>query len=173
MNVHVLDGGADHRLALMNGMAVYHTPADAAAEEQLASAFARLTGDAATESASLSVQGREITVPKCAAGVAWFTFAELCETPMGAADYLAIAGSYHTVILSGIPGLGPEKRNEARRFVNLVDALYEHKVNMICTAEQPADALYPEGDHADEFKRTASRLVEMASREYMAEPHVA
>ena len=173
MNLHELDGGADHRLALMNGMAVYHSPADTEAEERLASTFARLTGRAATQSASLSVQGREITVPRCTAGVAWFKFAELCETPMGAADYLEIARNYHTVILSGIPGLGPEMRNEARRFITLVDALYEHKVNLICTAEQAADALYPDGDHADEFKRTASRLVEMGSREYFSAPHVA
>jgi cell division protein ZapE len=156
----------------MNGMAIYHSPADTAAEERLASTFARLTGGEVTESATLSVQGREITVPRSAAGVAWFRFAELCETSMGVADYLEIARNYHTVMLSGIPVLAPERRNEARRLVNLVDALYEHRVNLVCTADAPAEEIYREGDHMDEFKRTASRLAEMGSRDYLSQPHV-
>ncbi len=173
MDGHELDGGADHRLALMNGTAVYHTPADAAAEEQLALVFARLTGGAAGAPSTLAVQGRTVSVPKGAAGVAWFRFAELCERNLGAADYIAIARNFHTLVLSAIPRLGAEMRNEARRFVTLVDALYEHRVNLICSAEAPADALYPAGDHADEFRRTASRLVEMGSRDYMGDAHVA
>jgi cell division protein ZapE len=98
-------------------------------------------------------------------------FGDLCENPLGPADYLAIAESFHTLVLRGIPKLGPEKRNEAKRFVTLIDALYEAKVNFICSADAPAESLYEEGDGAFEFERTVSRLMEMRSEEYMAEPH--
>ena len=98
-------------------------------------------------------------------------FEELCEQPLGAGDSLEIARCFHTLILKGIPKLGPEKRNEAKRFVTLIDALYEARVNLICSADAPADALYTEGDGAFEFERTVSRLMEMRSAEYMALAH--
>ena len=120
---------------------------------------------------TLSVQGRSIEIAKTAEGVAMVGFAELCQKPLGPADYLALAGRFHTVILSGIPSMGPENRNEAKRFVTLIDALYEAKVNLICAAAAPPQELYEEGDGAFEFERTVSRLMEMQSEDYIALPH--
>jgi cell division protein ZapE len=104
--------------------------------------------------------------------VARFAFAELCARPLGAADYLALATHFHTLIVSGIPRLGPERHNEAVRFTTLIDELYEHKVNLICSAEVPPAALYTEGDFAFEFQRTVSRLLEMQSDAYLTAPHL-
>jgi cell division protein ZapE len=101
-----------------------------------------------------------------------FRFAELCERPLGAADYIAIATHFHTLILAEIPQMSRAERNEARRFMTLIDALYEHKVNLICSAAAVPDALYAGGDGAFEFQRTASRLMEMQSRDYLARPHL-
>jgi cell division protein ZapE len=104
-------------------------------------------------------------------GVARFSFADLCEQPLAAADYLAVASRYHTVVLSEVPELGPEKRNQAKRFVTLVDVLYENRVKLVCAAAVPPDQLYPSGDGAFEFQRTVSRLMEMQSEEYLAADH--
>ena len=119
----------------------------------------------------MKVRGRELIAPVTAKGVARFTFEELCARPLGAADYLAIARRFHTVILAGIPLLPPAKRNESKRFVTLIDALYEAKVNLICSAAAlPAD-LSPQGDTAFAFQRTVSRLMEMQADDYIAAPH--
>jgi cell division protein ZapE len=118
------------------------------------------------------VQGRQLTVPRAAKGVARFGFADLCERALGAADYIAIATHFHTVIIAEIPLMTPEQRNEARRFMTLIDALYEHKTNLICAAAEAPDKLYVRGDGAREFKRTASRLIEMQSLAYLARPHL-
>jgi len=118
------------------------------------------------------VQGRRMSVPRAAKGVACFGFADLCEQPLGAADYIAIATHFHTLILDGIPRMTDEKRNEARRFMTLIDALYEHKTNLICAADDAPDGLYMAGDGAFDFRRTASRLVEMQSMAYLARPHL-
>ena len=107
-----------------------------------------------------------------AKGVARFTFAELCAQPLGAADYLALATHFHTLIISGIPRLDRDRHNEAVRFMILIDALYEHKVNLICSAAVPPAALYTEGDFAFEFQRTVSRLLEMQSDGYLTAPHL-
>ena len=140
-------------------------------------AFFRLTDyapeDAANvPSAELDVGGgRMLHVPKSLKGVAVFSFKKLCGQARGAADYLAIARNYHTVILVGIPVMGPDMRNEAARFVTLIDALYEHKVKLFATAAAEPEALYPSGDGAFEFERTVSRLKEMQSAAYMALGH--
>ncbi len=166
-----LPGDTDHRLArqmaLLGGMPVYHHPLGDAAEAALDAAFARLTEGAEAAPETLTVQGRTLTSPMAAVGVARFGFADLCERPLGAADYLAIAARYHTVILSGIPELGPEQRNEARRFIILIDALYEQKVKLVCSAAAPPDRLHGAGDSSFEFARTASRLIEMQGRDYI------
>ena len=107
-----------------------------------------------------------------AKGVARFTFAELCAQPLGAADYLALATHFHTLIVAGIPRLDRDRHNEAVRFMILIDALYEHKVNLICSAAVPPAALYTEGDFAFEFQRTVSRLLEMQSDAYLTAPHL-
>jgi cell division protein ZapE len=115
----------------------------------------------------LPVQGRQVNVSRAAKNVAWFTFDELCARPLGAADYIAIAERFHTVILTGVPALGPERYNEARRFNTLIDALYEARVNLVVSAEVPPDQLYPGGEGDFEFQRTVSRLMEMQSSEYI------
>jgi cell division protein ZapE len=115
--------------------------------------------------------GRTIRVPKSLKGVAVFSFKRLCGEPRGAADYLAIARRYHTVIIVGIPVMGPDRRDQAARFKVLIDALYEHKVKLLATADAEPASLYPSGDGAFEFERTVSRLMEMQSQEYLAAGH--
>jgi cell division protein ZapE len=115
--------------------------------------------------------GRSIHVPKSLKGVAVFSFKRLCAEARGAADYLAIARRYHTIIIVGIPRLGPENRNEAARFVTLIDALYEHKVKLLASAAAEPQHLYEQGDGAFEFERTVSRLMEMQSDDYLARGH--
>jgi cell division protein ZapE len=111
-------------------------------------------------------------VPRAAKGVACFDFDDLCGKPLGAADYIAVATHFHTVIIDGIPRMATEQRNEARRFTTLIDALYEHKTNLICAADDVADRLYSAGDGAFDFKRAASRLSEMQSMAYLTRPHL-
>jgi len=171
LSVLELDAGIDYRLDRLKTMEVYLTPADREADEKLHQDFHDLSIGGHPLPVTLHVQGREIEIPQVAEGVAMAGFGDLCENPLGPADYLAIAESFHTLVLRGIPKLGPEKRNEAKRFVTLIDALYEAKVNFICSADAPAESLYEEGDGAFEFERTVSRLMEMRSEEYMAEPH--
>ena len=166
-----LYGGVDYRLDRLKSMGVYLTPADSDAESKLDEDFEKLSIGAHARPVALTVQGREILIPKAAEGVAMASFAELCEQPLGPGDYLEIACCFHTLILKGIPRLGPEKRNEAKRFVTLIDALYEARVNFICSAAAPPQSLYPEGDGSFEFERTASRLMEMQSVEYLAMAH--
>jgi cell division protein ZapE len=119
------------------------------------------------------VQGRSLAIPRAARGVACFAFDALCRTALGAADYLAIAAHCSCVILAGVPLLRPEERDVARRFMLLIDALYEHRTQLICSADGAPDELYPSGDAAVEFRRTASRLIEMQSAAYLARPHLA
>ncbi|RYD90452.1 MAG: cell division protein ZapE, partial [Sphingomonadales bacterium] len=159
------------------GIATWHTPLGHAATAQVREAFFRLTDykpeDAAhVPSAELELGGgRTLHVPKSLKGVAVFSFKRLCGENRGAADYLAIARAYHTVIVVGIPVMGPENRNEAIRFTKLVDALYENNVKLFATAAAEPKALYPLGDGSFEFARTASRLEEMRSADYMAHGH--
>jgi cell division protein ZapE len=167
LDLLVLDNGTDYRLERIAGRPVYHTPLGAAATAALDRAFRDLTDLDQGPAATLEVQGRSVPVPQAARGVARFAFADLCQKPLGAADYIAIARRFHTVLLDGVPRLAPEQRNEARRFATLIDALYEAKIRLICSAEAAPDALYPKGTHAKEFKRTASRLVEMQSADYL------
>ncbi len=170
LTVFELAGDTDYRLRLLRNLSAYQMGADADAALDLA--FARLTMESRAHPETLLVQGREVIVRRAARGVARFSFAELCEQPLGAADYLEIANQFHTVILDGIPHLGPEKRNEAIRFVTLIDALYEHKVKLIASAAAAPEALYAAGEGAFEFRRTASRLLEMQSETYLARPHL-
>ena len=166
-----LDGGRDWRRERLKLLPVYHAPLGPKASAALDAAFAELTEGAESGPDSLTVKGRTLQVSEAARGVARFTFQELCARPLGAGDYLAIARRYHTVLLDGVPALGETNRNEARRFMTLVDALYEARTKLILAAEAPPDRLYPAGDGAEEFKRTASRLMEMRSAEYLALEH--
>ncbi len=171
LDVLCLEGPLDHRLARMKGMPVYHTPLDGAAAANLDAAFLRLTDQAVGEGAEIQVNGRVLAVPQQAKGVARFHFSELCEAALGAHDYLALTRHYHTIVLAGIPVLGPEKRNEARRFVILIDVLYDNGIKLIASGETTVDRIYPAGDGGFEFQRTVSRLVEMQSAAYFDAPH--
>ncbi len=166
-----LDSGLDYRLRRLQSLEVYHSPLDEAAARAQDAAFAELTAGALARPVMLDYKGRGLVVPIAARGVARFSFAELCEAPLGALDYLELVRRFHTLVLDGVPRIGPEQRNEARRFMTLVDTLYEHRVNMVLSAEAPPQALYAEGPEAEEFQRTASRLVEMQSKDYITTPH--
>ena len=167
LDVLHLDGVLDHRMLLFRSLPVYHVPADAAAAAALRRTFRGLTDRERGEPAHLSVKGRTLKVPEAAAGVACFSFAELCEAPLAALDYLALSEAFHTFIVSGIPVLGPENRNAARRLVLLIDVLYDRRLRFICSAVATPAALYAEGDGGFEFQRTVSRLIEMQSQEYL------
>lgn len=158
----------DYRLDRLVEAPVWYAPLNAASAAALDKAWDRLTLGAEPQHCVLTVKGRKLEVNREAAGVARFTFEELCARPLGPIDYLAIAGTFHTVILEGIPLLSPDKRNEAMRFISLIDALYEAKVKLVASAEAEPGALYPEGDGSFEFERTASRLFEMRSKDYLS-----
>lgn len=177
MDVVALNGAVDYRRDRLGDMASWHAPMGDAATAQVREAFFRLTDyspeDAANvPSADLELGGgRVLHVPKSLKGVGVFSFKRLCGENRGAADYLAIARAYHTVIIVGIPRMGPENRNEAIRFTKLIDALYENSVKLFATAAAEPEGLYVAGDGAFEFERTVSRLKEMQSAEYMARGH--
>jgi cell division protein ZapE len=172
LDVLDLGPGIDYRLNRLRSLRVYHAPLDARAAAALDSAFTALTEGAEPGPDTLLVKGRRLEVAEAARGIARFTFEELCERPLGAGDYLAIATHFHGIVLSGIPRLGPDKRNEARRFMTLIDALYEHRVKLIASAAALPESLYPTGDGAFEFQRTVSRLNEMQSAAYLEREHL-
>jgi cell division protein ZapE len=168
MDVVELASGKDFRLEKLAGRPLYYAPVSAAAREELDGHWERLTGRTAEPSpVVLEVLGRELVVPMAAKGVARFSFEELCARPLGARDYLHVAQAFHTVMIDAIPIMPPAKRNEARRFINLIDALYDNRVGLIASAESEPSSLYEEGDGSDHFERTASRLIEMRSEEYL------
>jgi len=167
-----LEAETDYRLGRKRGMQVYHWPSGQAADLALEMAFHRLTEGSSPMPNSFEVNGRQVRVPLAAAGVAWFSFSQLCGTALGPSDYLDLATRYHTLVLSDIPLLSPANKDEARRFVTLVDALYEHKVTLVCSAAAAPERLYPEGIGAFEFQRTVSRLMEMQSEDYVTREHV-
>jgi cell division protein ZapE len=177
MDVLALNGPVDYRLERIGGLATWHTPLGDAATAQVREAFFRLTDFAPEDAAHVPSGeldlggGRRLHVPKSLKGVGVFSFRKLCGENRGAADYLAIARAFHTVILVGIPKMGPDRRNEAIRFTKLIDALYEHRVKLFVTAAAQPEELYPAGEGAFEFARTVSRLHEMQSADYMALGH--
>lgn len=171
LDVLHLDSQTDYRMDRLNQMPVYVTPLGAEANAALEKDFSALTEGEDASSTTIEAQGRTTAIPRAAKGVAFVDFKSLCGVPLGAADYLALASDFHTVILADVPQLTKEKRNEAKRFVTLIDALYENRTKLICAADAPPDDLYPSGDGSFEFHRTASRLMEMQSQEYLALPH--
>lgn len=171
LDILQLDNGRDYRLDRLRNEPVYYAPLDSKAKAALERAFAQLTAGAEAAPRTLQLPGRKLKVPASARGVARFTFKQLCEAPLGPADYLALAAAFHTLVLERVPCLKPEQRNEATRFMTLIDALYEHRVNLVMSAAGPPEALYPKGTGAKEFKRTVSRLMEMRSRDYIDQAH--
>jgi cell division protein ZapE len=168
-----LDARTDFRLEKLAGTPVWYTPADPAADAALDAAWLRLAGHQPARPATLTVHGRTVQAPHAAAGAARFTFAELCQQPLGAADYLKIAYQFHTLVIDHIPVMDFPQRNAAKRFIILIDTLYDFAVKLVASAQAEPDALYrgTEGFEAQEFKRTASRLIEMRSQSYLALPH--
>jgi len=177
MLVVEINGPTDYRLDRLTGVEVWHVPNGPEATAELSRAFFQLTDYPVEDRAKVPSEeldvggGRTLHVPKSLKGVAVFSFKRLCGEPRGAADYLAIARRYHTVIVVGIPIMSPGMRNEAARFMTLIDALYEHRVKLLAAADAEPEGLYPSGDGSFEFQRTISRLEEMRSAEYLAEGH--
>ena len=177
MDVIGLNGPVDYRRDRIGQMDLWRTPNGPAATQALSQAFFRLTDYPPEDRAHVPTEdipvstGRTLHVPKSLKGVAVFSFKRLCGEARGAADYLAIARRFHSVIIVGIPRLTPDYRNEAARFVTLIDALHEHNVKLIAAADAAPEALYPAGDGSFEFERTVSRLKEMQSDAYLARGH--
>ena len=177
MLVVPVDGPTDYRLQRLKGVRTWHVPNGPEATEALSNAFFRLTDYPVEDRAKVPSEdlevggGRNLHVPKSLKGVAVFSFKRLCGDNRGASDYLAVARRYHTVIIVGIPVMSCEMRNEAARFVTLIDALYEHRVKLLASANAEPAGLYPSGDGRFEFARTVSRLEEMQSADYLAEGH--
>jgi cell division protein ZapE len=168
-----LSARADFRLEKLAGQPVWHVPGDRAADRALDEAWRRLTGGQPGAPCELTVKGRRVHVPRAAMGVARFSFHDLCVQPLAAPDYLRIAHEFHTIVLDHIPVMDFDRRNEAKRFIILIDTLYDNAVKLVASAATEPDALYvaSDGFEAQEFKRTASRLIEMRSQSYLAQPH--
>lgn len=172
LDVLQLASVTDYRLGRVQGSKVYVTPLGPAADAEIEAIFQRLLDDKPAAPDSVVVHERVIPVPLAGNGAARFSFTDLCDKPLGTHDYLQIATLYDCVVIERIPRLGPENRNQARRFVTLIDALYDHKTLMVCSAEAPPEDLYLEGDGKFEFQRTVSRLMEMQSEDYIRLPHL-
>ena len=172
LDVIVLDGARDYRRNRLHLLPTWIVPADSRAQAVLDRAFCVLSGDAPAAPTYLTVLGRRVDVLLAAEGVARFDFETLCGRPLGPGDYLALAVHFHTLVLDRIPILEADNYDRARRFIILVDALYDHRVKLVASAAAPPDALYPCGDGAAAFTRTASRLIEMQSPEYRELAHL-
>jgi cell division protein ZapE len=173
MEVLRLDARTDFRLEKLAGVKMWLVPADAAAAAALDRAWVKMTGSAPCKPLDISIKGRALHVPCSANGVARFSFADICEEPLAASDYLRLARDYHTIIIDRIPVMDYSDRNAARRFITLIDTLYDNGVKLMASAAADPLSLYvaTEGNEANEFKRTSSRLIEMSSEAYLARPH--
>jgi len=173
LDVVRLEARTDFRLEKLIDVPVWHVPADDAAAKALDSAWQRLTGGQQAHAVELNVKGHLLRVPCAAMGAARFSFHDLCEQPLGAVDYLRIAHEFHTIVIDRVPVMDDADRNEAKRFITLIDTLYDAGVKLLASAAAKPAALYlgTNGYEASEFKRTASRLIEMGSTEYLALPH--
>jgi len=168
LDIHEFAGETDHRLRQLQAAPVYYAPLGPESETAIEAAWHRLTSHAIPQRAVLTAQGRDLVLERTAAGTVRVQFDRICGQPLGAADYLALAQAFQTVILENVPQMGPELRNEAKRFVTLVDALYETRTKLIMSAAVKPDQLYKDGTGAFEFERTASRLIEMRGADYLA-----
>jgi cell division protein ZapE len=173
MNVLRLDARTDFRLEKLAGVKMWLVPADYAADAALDKAWVKMTGNAPCKPRDISIKGRILHVSCSAHGVARFSFADICEKPLAASDYLRLAHDYHTIIIDHIPVMDYAERNAAKRFIALIDTLYDNAVKLMASAEADPVSLYvaTDGNEANEFKRTSSRLIEMSSESYLALPH--
>src|SRR5471032_633493 len=168
-----LDARVDFRLEKLTGVPSWYVPPNRQADAALDDAWRQLAGEQAGHPHQLVVKGHAVHVPKAAMGVARFSFRDLCGQPLAAGDYIKIAYEFHTIILDHIPIMDFSRRNEAKRFIILIDTLYDHAVKLLASAEAQPDELYRgnEGYEAQEFKRSASRLIEMRSQSFLGLPH--
>src|ERR1700742_1242290 len=173
MDVLRLQARTDFRLEKLAGVKMWLVPADDAAPGALDKAWAKLTGKAPCKPRDISIKGRTLHVPCSSQGVARFAFADLCEKPLAASDYLRLARDYHTILVDRVPVMDYAERNAAKRFITLIDTLYDNAVKLMASASADPLSLYlaTEGNEANEFKRTSSRLIEMSSASYLALPH--
>ena len=173
MDVLRLDARTDFRLEKLVGVNMWLVPADQSAAAALDKAWGKMTGNAPCEARDIAIKGRVLRVPCSAQGVARFTFADICEQPMAASDYLRLAHDYHTILIDRIPVMDYGERNAAKRFISLIDTLYDNAVKLMASAAADPVSLYlaTDGNEANEFKRTSSRLIEMSSESYLALPH--
>ncbi len=173
LDVVALNAARDYRRERVQGLKAWYVPLGRQADTAMDRIFAELTVGSIPKPSSLSIFGRTLMVPLAAAGVARFDFSALCGQPLGPGDYLALAVHFQTVLIDGIPCLSPDNFDEARRLITLVDALYEHRVKLYASAAAMPDDLYRSGESAKLFERTASRLEEMQSEEYLGLSHLA
>lgn len=171
LDVVELEAARDYRLDRLENAPVYYSPLGPEADAALDRAWKIMIAGAQEHEETLTVKGRLVIAPRCARGLARFTFDELCARPLGAADYLAIVRRYGALFIDRIPRLGAGARNEAKRFVTLVDLIYESRTKLVCSAAAAPGLLCPDADGAVEFERTASRLVEMQSAAYLGSEH--
>ncbi|GGF79366.1 cell division protein ZapE [Azorhizobium oxalatiphilum] len=171
--VMALDANTDYRMEKLDGIKVWHNPLNAETAAAVDDAWRKLAGPDGGAPTELHMKGRMLAVPLAGGGAARFAFADLCEKPLGASDYLRLARTFHTLVVTDIPALNPEVRNEAKRFITLIDALYDNNVKLVASAATDVDHLYTgaDGTEAFEFARTVSRLHEMRSEDYLAHPH--
>jgi cell division protein ZapE len=170
LDVINVDAGVDYRKVVMDQVRAYITPLGPEVDQEVSSVFGQLAGAHNDESLDLLIENRVIHCIRRAGGIAWFDFEELCAGPRSQNDYLEIASTFHTVILTSVPKMSPRMSSEARRFTWLIDVFYDHKIKLIMTAEVEADLLYVEGQMSGEFHRTVSRIIEMQSKEYLHAP---
>jgi cell division protein ZapE len=173
MDVLRLDARTDFRLEKLVGVKMWLVPADHEADAALDKAWAKMTGNAPCKPRDIAIKGRILRVPCSSHGVARFSFADICEQPLAASDYLRLARDYHTILVDRIPVMDYAERNAAKRFISLIDTLYDNAVKLLASAAADPVSLYlaTEGNEANEFKRTSSRLIEMSSESYLALPH--
>jgi cell division protein ZapE len=173
MDVLRLDARTDFRLEKLAGVNMWLVPADQSAAAALDKAWGKMTGNAPCKARDIAIKGRVLHVPCSAHGVARFAFADICEKPLAASDYLRLAHDYHTILIDRIPVMDYGERNAAKRFISLIDTLYDNAVKLMASAAADPASLYlaTDGNEANEFKRTSSRLIEMSSESYLALPH--
>ena len=172
VTVFELDAGKDYRIDKLEAAPVWYNPLGPVSDHAMDEAWARLTNHAKGDTDFVTVKGRDVPIPCHAHGVARFAFADLCERPLGAEDYLALTGRFHTLLIDNIPRMDMARRNEAKRFITLVDALYDTRTKLIASADGEPQELYQaaSGNEAFAFDRTASRLIDMRSDNYLRAP---
>jgi len=167
-----VDSETDYRLRVLEQAEIYHSPLDAKANENLQQYFDQIAPDAGSKGQDIEILGRNLTTIRRADGIAWFSFTTLCDGPRSKDDYIELARTFSTVLLSNLPQMGTEQESQARRFIGLVDEFYDRRVKLIISAEQPIDSIYCGERLKMEFERTKSRLREMQSHDYLAQPHL-